>query len=162
MRAKPPPGLTTSGTGALPDRFASGGHPAGARQRVTGTASGPISASRAAFAFVATGLVVVLGCSRPQASVDNLHLITSLRTAASTRNPEWLSQNAELVEQRRAAGQMTDAEYATFQRIIELARDGKWQAAEREAVLFQKAQRPTPEQIERVRTRTREKSHRHE
>ena len=85
---------------------------------------------------------VLVGCGRPQASPQNLHLISSLRTAASTRNPGLLEQNATLIEQRREAGEVGDAEYRTFQKILELARAGNWESAERETIAFQKSHPP--------------------
>lgn len=100
-------------------------------------------------------LSAILGCGRPQTAPENRELISSLRTAVNTKNPEWLDKNAKAVEKRHAGGQMTDAEYEEFQAIIAKARDGKWEEAERETVAFQKAQRPTREEVERIRDYTR-------
>lgn len=85
----------------------------------------------------------ISGCSPPQASPQNLQLIASLRTALSTKNSEWLEENARIVEQRRAAGEGTAEEFARFQAIIDKARGGQWQEAEADVIAFQKAQRPT-------------------
>jgi len=94
---------------------------------------------------------VTIGCGRPQASSsENQQLIGSLRTAISARNAQWLEENAKVVEQRRKAGKMDEAEYEEFQAIITMAKEGRWEAAEREVIKFLKAQRPTPEQIERT------------
>ncbi len=90
------------------------------------------------------------GCGRPQVAPKNLHLIASLRTALSTRNPEWLEQNAEIISQRHQGGKMSDDEYEAFQDILDAARAGDWQDAEHDAIAFQKAQRPTAEQVQRV------------
>jgi hypothetical protein len=90
------------------------------------------------------------GCGYPQAAPNNLRLITTLRTALSARNTEWLDQNVALMEERRQAGEMSDDEYDAFQSIVAQARAGEWEEAERAAVKFQKAQRPTDEQIRRV------------
>lgn len=102
---------------------------------------------------VLIGIVAIIGCSRPQASPQNLQLISSLRTAASTQDAELLEQNATLLEERREAAGVTDAEYKTFQKILDLGRAGKWEEAERETIAFQKAQRPTVEQVQRVKDR---------
>ena len=91
----------------------------------------------------------VTGCGRPQAASDNRQLIASLRTAVNTRNTEWLDKNAEIVEERRQAGQMGDAEYEEFQSIIAKARAGEWEEAEREVIKFEKAQRAIPEDMQR-------------
>jgi len=94
--------------------------------------------------------LLVVGCGQPQAAPQNRQLITSLRTAISARNSEWLQKNAEVLEERRAAGNVSDDEYETFQAIIDKAKAGKWDDAEQDAIAFQKAQRPTREEIERV------------
>lgn len=101
-------------------------------------------------AFV-LGTVLAAGCGGPQAGAENVELISALRTAASARNPQWLEAAGKVIDERRAAGQISDPAYAAFQAIIEKARAGQWQEAERDAVAFQKAQRPTREQVERLR-----------
>mgnify|MGYP000884869835 CR=1 FL=1 len=95
-------------------------------------------------------LSVIFGCGRPQASPGNRALTASLRTAVNTRNAQWLEKNAQILEQRRAAGQMANAEYEEFQSIINMARAGQWEKAEREVIAFQKAQRPTEEEMNKV------------
>ena len=102
---------------------------------------------------VAWGLSTILGCGRPQAAPQNRQLISSLRTALSARNTDWLDKNEAILEERRAAGEVSDDEYEEFQAIIAKARAGKWEEAELESIAFQKAQRPTPEEIERVKER---------
>ena len=105
--------------------------------------------------WLAMGLILsmIIGCDRPQAAPQNRELITSLRTAVSARKTDWLEQNVKILEERRAAGKVSDAEYEEFQVIIAKARAGKWEAAEREAIAFQKSQQPTREEIERVTRR---------
>ena len=60
--------------------------------------------------------------------------------------------NAEIVEERHTAGELSDAAYDSFQAIIEAARKGKWESAERQAIAYQKAQRPTEADIDRLRS----------
>ena len=110
--------------------------------------------------FITSGLLLAIlltfvGCGPPQVKPNNLRLIASLRTALSAKNSEWLQQNIELIDKRHADGQMSDDEYEEFQAIIAKAKAGDWQGAERDSVDFQKAQRPTPEQIEQVTRRLR-------
>ena len=91
------------------------------------------------------------GCSRhPEVAPDNRRMISSLRTALSAQRTDWLQQNVHAIEARRRAGKMSQVEYAAFQAIVNKAKQGEWKAAERDAVRFEKAQRPTPEEIERV------------
>jgi len=94
--------------------------------------------------------LLVVGCGPPQAAPQNRQLITSLRTAISAQNPQWLEKNAEILEERRAAGNVSDDVYEAFQAIIDEAKAGKWDDAEQGAIAFQEAQRPTREEIERV------------
>jgi len=93
----------------------------------------------------------MVGCSPPQASPKNLQLISSLRTALSAQNAQWLEQNAKIIEERREAGEVGDEEYETFQAIIAKAKAGQWEEAEKDALAFQKAQHPTQDQVERLR-----------
>jgi hypothetical protein len=103
-------------------------------------------------------LVAWTGCSPPAVAPDNQRLTVSLRTALSTKRFDWLELNAKEVEARRAEGKMNDDEYAAFTAIIAQARAGEWESAEKEVVRLQKAQRPTPEQIERL-TASRDHEH---
>jgi hypothetical protein len=95
--------------------------------------------------------VLAAGCGGPHAGAENVELISSLRTAASARNPEWLEANVKVIDERHVAGQISEVAYAAFRAIIEKAQAGQWREAERDAVAFQKAQRPTREQVERLR-----------
>lgn len=96
-------------------------------------------------------LLTFAGCYRPpQVAPDNLELISSLRTAISTRSLERLDQNVQAIHERQATGEMSAAEAAAFMDLIEMARDGRWEAAEQRVVAFQKRQRPSQEQIDRL------------
>lgn len=97
-------------------------------------------------------LAFICGCGQATIQPDNLELTVTLRTALSTQNTDWLEQNITAIEARRSAGEMNDKEYAAFQAIIAMAKQGEWQAAERAAVRLQKAQRPTPEQVGQLPT----------
>jgi hypothetical protein len=74
----------------------------------------------------------------------NRELISSLRTALSARNTDWLEDNWKLIEKARAAGSMGDAEFARFQEIVDTARQGEWADAEEEVVKLAKGQKPIP------------------
>ncbi len=107
--------------------------------------------SLGALLALAVAAVVCGGCGRPQVAPEHLGLTAELRTAISTQNVEWLERAETLVEQHHQAGEMSDREYKAFRSIIEKAHDEAWDAAEREVLALQKAQRPTREQTERVR-----------
>lgn len=84
---------------------------------------------------------VSLACSRPPAvQYHNLKLLSSLRTAISAKNREWLEGVARAVETRHEQGAMSPEERDHFLRIVELARSGAWETAEREAYRFEEAQ----------------------
>jgi hypothetical protein len=91
------------------------------------------------------------GCGYPVAQPVNREIISSLRTACSARNPEWLAANADKIEKQRSDGLMNDAEHETFNGIVAQARGGDWEGAEYACLAFQKAQRPTPEQEAKIR-----------
>lgn len=96
-------------------------------------------------------LILATGCGYPAVEPANQELLTSLRTALSARNPQWLQSNDDEIKSRHRSGTLGDAEYATFQALIQQARDGDWAGAERKVVAFQKAQRPSAEQIQKLR-----------
>jgi len=89
-------------------------------------------------------VIAIVGCGPPQASPENRHLISSLRTALSAENSTWLTENEQIVEQRREHGKMTQEEYETFREIIDRAKAGAWDEAEQQAIRFQEAQRTSP------------------
>ena len=95
--------------------------------------------------IVLLGSIVAGACSPPQAGPENQHVIASLRTALSAKNPEWLEQNVALIEKRYEQGKMSDEAYETFKAIVHKAQDGQWKEAERDVVALQKAQRPQRE-----------------
>jgi hypothetical protein len=96
-------------------------------------------------------LELTTGCSYTEVQPINLRAISSLRTACSARRSDWLKDNVDLIEKRRAAGEMRDDEYETFMAIVRQAEGGDWSGASAACLAFQKAQRPTAEQIEAVR-----------
>ena len=100
----------------------------------------------------AYAVVLTAGCGYPAAEPDNLQLITSLRTALSARNDAWLDANEEIIEKRHTEKELNDNAYRAFKKIIAQARDGDWKGAELESLKFQRAQRPTRQQIERLPT----------
>lgn len=96
-------------------------------------------------------ILAVAGCYRPpQVAEDNLELISALRTAFSTRSTKRLDDNQRVLNERHAAGELSDAELAAFSELITMARAGDWEKAEQRVVTFQRRQRPTKEQIERI------------
>jgi hypothetical protein len=87
-----------------------------------------------ALAFAASG------CSPPSAiDRDNRRLVDAILTAITMKNTNWLEDDTKLAEERHTAGHLTDAEYQELQSIIESARTGDWQAAEKRGYEFRTA-----------------------
>jgi hypothetical protein len=76
----------------------------------------------------------------PAVEFDNLKYIQLLSTAVSARNAEWVEKVAMAVEQRHADGQMSAGELQHFQTLIDQARRGEWEAADRACFKFAEAQ----------------------
>ena len=106
-----------------------------------------MDSNRSVFAFLLLAVSAVFwsGCGRPQVAPEHLRLTAELRTAVSAQNVEWLERTEKLVEERHEAGGMSEPEYEAFRSIIERAHRGEWEAAEREVLALQKAQRPRRE-----------------
>lgn len=96
------------------------------------------------FASAVAATALVMGCSRPpQVSPANFRLISSLRTATSSEQIDWVEETAKQVEEGKGKGAISDVEYEEFQSIIRLAREGKWKEAEAETVRLGKGQKTT-------------------
>lgn len=95
---------------------------------------------------VVPGLLVCVlawGCgpSYPRIhSQESLEILLALRTACSTQNPERLQKVEKALDQARKEGKLSQEETEALSRIIELAREGHWEKAERACRAFQKAQ----------------------
>lgn len=92
--------------------------------------------------FVCLSLLALCGCSRyPVVSKgEHVELIAALRTACSSKRTDRLDKAVKVIDDRHAAGEMTDAEHDAFQEIIKKARAGQWKEAEAATFDFQKAQ----------------------
>lgn len=96
--------------------------------------------------------LAVAGCGGPpHVSPGNYRLINALRTATSSKQIDWVNESARKIEEGKANGTVSDTEYVEFQSIVRLARDGKWQEAEAETIRLAKGQKPTAEELRRVR-----------
>lgn len=93
--------------------------------------------------------LTALGCGGPpQVSPVNRRLIDGLRTAASSRQLQWIEESAKQVEEGKRGGAVSEREYEEFSSIIRLAREGQWQQAEAQSMRLAKAQKPTAQEIE--------------
>jgi hypothetical protein len=97
-------------------------------------------------------LAIAAGCSgQPQVARNNRRLIESLQTAVSAKKTDWLEENARVIQERHAAGELSQAELASFQKIIDTARAGDWSQAQQDVFALGEAQRPTADDLERLR-----------
>ena len=100
---------------------------------------------------VAALILAAAGCGEPRVAhirSRNHRLLQALRTAVSAKRADWLEQNAQLIEERHATGEMTDEEFDALNPIVAQARQGMWAQAESDLTRLIKAQRATAEEME--------------
>jgi hypothetical protein len=77
------------------------------------------------------------GCSGPsEADRHNRRLVDAILTAITMKNVHWLDDDAVLAESGLAAGELSEEDYEELVSIIELARQGDWQTAEKTGYEF--------------------------
>jgi hypothetical protein len=88
-------------------------------------------------AFVALASALV-GCGgEPSArEVGNARAFEALLTAVSLKDKAELEKDARAIDERHAAGELSDARYGDLREIMEKARGGDWAAAEARAYAF--------------------------
>lgn len=104
----------------------------------------PTQVRRLAWCLVWIAALILLdGCKgQPQLGASNLRLLAGLRTAVSSRRPDWVQNTAKLITQRHAAGDLTDDQAAALEEIVALANADQWSEAESAVIRLEKAQRP--------------------
>ena len=104
-------------------------------------------------------LAVAGGCgSPPQMGTDNYRLVAGLRTAISSRRVDWLDAASKQADKRHAEGTLNDEQFAEFEAIVAQARDGQWSEAETAVIRLEKAQKRSPAEIERAKSKKQAKS----
>lgn len=96
---------------------------------------------------VAALTMALCGCGATQVTPKNRHLVESLATAVSAKNPEWLDENARLIEGRRTTGNLAAAEDSALSAIVVLAEAGDWAKAEELALALRDGQRPSSQDV---------------
>ena len=87
--------------------------------------------------LIVLGLVGLIGCGEPsEREVKNAQAFEALLTAVSLRNGPEVERDARLIDQRHAAGDLSDARYESLAAIIARARQGDWAGAEKLAYEF--------------------------
>ena len=74
----------------------------------------------------------VPGCGGPPpVSKANVKLVEQLRTAVAAKKTDWLDQAARQINQHRQSGTLAGAENEALQSIVDDARQGHWEEADR-------------------------------
>ena len=102
-------------------------------------------------AFTLGLLFLAVGCGVPQIAPANRRLMLQLQSVTSSKKKEWLDEAVKQIEEQRSKGELSDEEYAAFQPIIEKARKGDWQGAQRNAFALSEGQKPTEEDLEKIK-----------
>jgi hypothetical protein len=90
--------------------------------------------SRSCTTLLAGLLVTLAGCGEPSArELKNRQELEALLTAVSLRNKAELEKDARRIDDRHAAGELSDGRYQDLREIIKKARAGEWGAAEKQA-----------------------------
>jgi hypothetical protein len=92
-----------------------------------------------------------VGCGSTQFSAPNRHILAALQTAISAKNSEWLDGVARQVTEQRSKGEMTDAEFKALDAILQAAKAGQWDAAQKRIFALTEAQRPTAADLARLK-----------
>jgi hypothetical protein len=86
-------------------------------------------------------LLVLAGCGGPSDEErENRKTFEFLLTAVSLKNAKELEKDAQRIEERHAAGKLSDARHRDLRGIIEKARAGDWGKAEELAYAFREKQ----------------------
>jgi hypothetical protein len=82
--------------------------------------------------------LLLAGCSGDpsQRELKNRRELEALLTAISLKNRKELDRDAQSIEDRHAAGELSDAPYRALQDMIKKAQGGDWAAAEKQAYDF--------------------------
>jgi hypothetical protein len=83
-----------------------------------------------------------VGCDAPpkMSSPEVAGLAKRLYTACNTKNPEWLANARQQLDQMVLEGELEPAEQQRFERIFDMAAAGRWEEAEKATFRFMQAQ----------------------
>jgi hypothetical protein len=78
--------------------------------------------------------LVLAGCGEPSVrELKNRRELEALLTAISLKNKKELDKDIRRIDERHAAGELSDARYIDLSEIIKKARGGDWAGAEKKA-----------------------------
>jgi hypothetical protein len=89
------------------------------------------------------GLLLLVGCSSYPAATSgqSLKLVAALRTACAGKLEANLDRIESQATQAREKGKLSQAELDALARIVQLAREGRWDQAEAACLAYQRAQK---------------------
>jgi hypothetical protein len=105
------------------------------------------------FIIVILSLAAGGGCGATQFESKNRHLIESLQTAVTSKNAEWLAAVAKQAQEQHDKHALSDAQFKSLRAVIDSANGGDWKTAESRVFALSEGQRPTAEDVARVRER---------
>jgi len=76
----------------------------------------------------------------PAVEFDNLKYIQLLRTAVSSKRPDWVAKVKDAVNQRVTEGAMSARERSHFEQVIDLAEAEQWDESHEACFRFEEAQ----------------------
>jgi len=109
--------------------------------------------ARQAALFAWPLLIAVCGCGATQFAPQNRRLLEALQTAVTSKNAEWLEAVTKQVDDAHDKTALSDGEFKALRAVIDSAKTGDWKTAESRVFALSEGQRPTAEDIARVRER---------
>jgi hypothetical protein len=98
--------------------------------------------------------ILLGGCGPPQVKPEHRELVLRLATATSTRDSRLLESATRKVGDLRELGELSGPDASALESIVEAGHAGDWDRAQRLAYALRDAQRPTREDLDRIRART--------
>jgi hypothetical protein len=85
-------------------------------------------------------VLTLTGCGwePSEREVKNARAFEALLTAVSLKNKRELEKDAKVIDERHAAGELSDAKHEILRQVIEMGRSGDWKSAESRAYEFRK------------------------
>jgi hypothetical protein len=79
-------------------------------------------------------VLVLTGCGEPSVrELKNRRELEALLTAISLKNQKELDKDIQRIEERHAAGELSDGSHQDLRKIIKKAQGGDWAGAEKQA-----------------------------
>ena len=101
-------------------------------------------ASCAGLVLVSLLTLTQIGCGGvTQMNDSNRQLLGAVQTAVSSKKTEWLDASAKTLAEKREKKEVSAAEFAALDAIIQKAKSGDWKTAQKEVVALIDGQKPT-------------------